>query len=129
MPKYGRRSKERLATCDPKLQDLFNEAIKVIDITILEGHRGKDLQNLYFDQGKSKLRYPRGKHNKKPSMAVDSAPCPIDWKDMKRFIYMAGIIKGIAHMKKIKIRQGIDWNGDNMFNESFVDAPHTEIVD
>lgn len=129
MPKYGKRSTERLNTCDKRLQDLFNEVIKVIDVSILEGHRGQELQDLYFSQGKSKLSYPKGKHNSRPSKAVDSAPYPIDWKDMKRFIYMAGIIKGIAHMQGTKIRQGIDWNGDNLFNESWIDAPHTELVD
>lgn len=128
MYKYGKKSKAKLETCHPDLQDIFNELVKVMDVTILEGHRGQILQDLYFSQGKSKVKWPNGKHNKKPSKAVDSAPYPIDWKDEKRFIYMAGIIKGIAHMKGIKIRQGIDWNGDNLFNESWFDAPHTELV-
>ena len=28
MPRFGSRSKERLATCDKRLQDVFNEVIK-----------------------------------------------------------------------------------------------------
>ena len=28
MPKFGRRSKERLATCDERLQEVFNEVIE-----------------------------------------------------------------------------------------------------
>ena len=28
MPKFGKSSKKRLATCDNRLQDVFNEVIK-----------------------------------------------------------------------------------------------------
>ena len=31
MPKFGSKSKKRLATCHEDLQDLFNEVIKYVD--------------------------------------------------------------------------------------------------
>ena len=31
MAKFGKRSKERLATCDEKLQKIFNEVIKELN--------------------------------------------------------------------------------------------------
>ena len=41
MPYFGRRSKKQLSTCDKKLQDVFNEVIKHVDCSVLEGHRGE----------------------------------------------------------------------------------------
>ena len=79
MPRFGRKSKERLASCDPKLQKLFNEVIKHVDCSVLEGHRGKERQNKFYDEGKSKVRYPNGRHNANPSLAVDVTPYPVDW--------------------------------------------------
>ena len=74
MPKFGRSSRERLATCDDRLQKVFNEVIKYIDCSVLEGHRGEERQNKLCDEGKSKVRYPDGRHNANPSNAVDVTP-------------------------------------------------------
>ena len=41
---------------------------------IVCGHRNKEDQNKAFAEGKSKLKWPKGKHNKLPSQAVDAAP-------------------------------------------------------
>ena len=38
MPYFGRRSKKNLATCDKKLQKVFNEVIKHVDCAVIEGH-------------------------------------------------------------------------------------------
>lgn len=127
MYRFGKRSKTQLGTCDRDLQEILNEAIKLVDFTVLEGHRNKELQNKYFDLGKSKLKYPQGKHNTYPSLAADVAPYPINWKNSKRFIALVYVIKGIAFQMGIKIRLGADWNGDNIFNESFQDLPHIEL--
>ena len=51
MPKFGRKSKERLSTCDEDLQDLFNEVIKYVDCSVLEGNRSKERQNKLYDEG------------------------------------------------------------------------------
>ncbi len=127
MPKFGRRSKKQLATCHPDLQMVLNEAIKFVDFSVLEGHRGEELQNKYYHEGKSKLKFPKGKHNQNPSLAVDIAPYPIDWKDLKRFGAVAFFIKGIAASHGIELRLGADWNGDFKFTESFLDLPHIEL--
>ena len=128
--KFSNYSKTRLNTCDPRIQEILNEAIKVVDFRVLEGRRGKDLQNLYYRQGKSKLKYPESKHNSSPSMAVDIAPWPIDWNDRERFVYLAGIIKGIAANMGYKLRWGGDWDSDNnLRDQTFFDLPHFEIVE
>jgi peptidoglycan LD-endopeptidase CwlK len=128
MPKFSKKSKAKLNTCDKRLIELFNKVVKKFDCTIIEGHRSKDRQNKLFDEGKSKLQYPNGKHNATPSMAVDVAPYPIDWNDRERFTYFAGYVVGIAYQMGLKIRWGGDWDMDTQVKDNnFDDLPHFEI--
>ena len=128
MPRFGKSSRERLVTCDEKLQDVFNEVIKYVDCSILEGHRDERTQEKYFEEGKSKVRYPMGRHNSKPSRAVDVAPYPIDWKDRERFHLFAGFVIGLARGMGITLRWGGDWNMNFKVNDNkFDDFPHFEL--
>ncbi len=130
MPQFSAKSKSKLATCDTRLIEIFNEVIRLVDITVLDGHRSKDLQDLYYSQGTSKVKWPDGKHNVCPSLAVDAAPYPIDWTDRKkvRFFYVAGIVRSISEQKGIEIRWGGNWDGDmDFFDQNFVDLPHFEL--
>ena len=128
MPKFSKKSLSKLETCDKRLQDLFLRVVKKFDCTILEGHRSKDRQNKLFNEGKSKLKYPKGKHNSLPSKAVDVAPYPIDWNDRERFTYFAGYVLGIAYQMGLKIRWGGDWDMDTQVKDNnFDDLPHFEI--
>ena len=77
MANFGKTSRRRLRECDAYLVDLFNAVIEHYNCTILVGHRGEKAQNKAVADGKSRLIYPKSKHNKKPSKAVDVAPCPI----------------------------------------------------
>ena len=121
MPQFSKTSLERLETCDQRLQDLMHEVIKETDITILCGHRGEADQNKAFAEGKSKLRYPKSKHNSLPSMAVDITPYPIDWNDLESFRELAGIVKEKAEQLGIDI----EWGGE-CFGK-FVDMPHYQL--
>ena len=128
MPRFSRKSKGKLNTCDDRLVKLFNEVVKGFDCTVLEGHRGKEKQNAAYDKGNSKLRYPKGKHNKNPSIAVDVAPYPIDWADRDRFHYFSGYVLGIASQMGLNIRWGGDWNQDTKTKDiKFDDLVHFEI--
>ena len=128
--RFGVKSAERLATCDVRLQEILNEAIKIVDFSVICGHRDKEAQNMAYYEGKSKLQYPDSKHNTNPSEAVDVAPYPIDWNDTERFAHLIGILRGIAHTKGYKLRVGIDWDMDgDIRDHSFMDYPHIEIVD
>ena len=128
MPKFSTRSKAALDTAHPKLKELFNEVIKHWDCIVLEGHRGKAAQDKAFREGKSKTPWPTSKHNKSPSLAVDVAPYPIDWKNSERFYAFAGFVIGIAKMKGIEIRWGGDWDSDRDFkDQTFFDLPHFEL--
>ena len=128
MPKFGKRSMGRLNTCDEDLIALFQEVVKYFDCSVLEGHRGKEKQNKYFNEGKSKLKYPEGRHNKKPSNAVDVVPYPVDWEDREQMSYFAGFVKGVAYKMGIPIRWGGDWNNNNdLKDNNFDDLPHFEL--
>jgi hypothetical protein len=129
MYKFGERSKNNLATCHPLLQEILNEAIKHVDFSVLQGHRGEIEQNAYYSAGKSKVKWPNSKHNKNPSHAVDVAPYPIDWEDIKRFAHLMGLLRGIAVAKGIKVRIGADWDNDgDITDHKFMDWPHIELV-
>ena len=129
MARFGKRSKDRLATCDEDLQELFQEVVKFFDCSILEGHRGEETQNKYFDEGKSQVKWPDGKHNSSPSTALDVAPYPIDWDDTDRFYYFAGFVKGVAFNIGIPIRWGGDWDDDTDVKETkFKDLVHFELM-
>lgn len=129
MPQFGRTSLEKLSTCHPDLQKLFNEVIKHYDCVILDGYRSNGEQQKLFKQGKSKLQAGASKHNQSPSLAADVAPWPLDWKDKEKFYHFAGRVQGIAQMLNIKIRWGGDWNQNNdLKDQSFYDLPHFELA-
>jgi peptidoglycan L-alanyl-D-glutamate endopeptidase CwlK len=61
-------------------------------------------------------------------MAVDVAPYPIDWSDLKRFYNFVGFVRGVASQMNIPIRVGADWDGDfHWKDQKFHDLPHFEI--
>ena len=129
MPKFGRKSKENLATCDEKLQKVFNEVIKHVDCSVLEGHRSEERQEKLFKEGKTKVHYPNGRHNAKPSRAVDVVPYPVDWNDRERFHLFAGMVIGLARGMGITLRWGGDWNMNfEVDDNQFDDFPHFELL-
>jgi len=128
VPKFSEVAEPLKETCDERLQDLFHEVVKHWDCTVLEGHRDEKAQNEAFEKGRSKVKWPNGKHNSLPSCAVDVAPYPLEWDNYKRFLYFAGFVLGIAAMMGIPIRHGGDWNmNHDPSDERFVDMPHFEI--
>lgn len=116
-------SKKILATCDPKIQLVFNEAIKdtPIDFKITCGYRGELEQNEAFAKGFSKVKYPNGKHNKVPSQAIDVVPFPKMWdapeSEFKKLSYH---IKNTAKRLGVNLKWGGDWR-------TFKDKPHYEL--
>ena len=129
MPRFGTRSRNSLHSCDDRLKKVFNEVIKTVDCSVLEGHRDKDRQNKLYKEGKTKVRYPNGRHNKLPSMACDVVPYPIDWNDRERFHLFAGFVLGIANQMGIELRWGGDWNRNwEVDDNKFDDFPHFELV-
>jgi len=126
MPEFSKKSNEKKLSCHVDLQLILNQAIEIIDFSVIKGFRGEEEQNKAFDGGFSKLKYPKSKHNKKPSMAVDIQPYPYpNHKYLSRqCTFIAGVVMGCAYDLDLKIRWGGDWNGngridDNNFNDLF----------
>jgi len=136
MPVFSTSSREQLATCDQRLQDVLKKVIIQFDFSVLEGFRDQAAQERAYARGFSKVHWPHGKHNSTPSKAVDIAPYPIDWGSDKdkaeaarqRFCYLAGWVMATAQAMGIKLRWGGDWDGDrDTRDEVFRDLGHFEI--
>jgi peptidoglycan L-alanyl-D-glutamate endopeptidase CwlK len=138
--KYSERSLEKLEKAHTFLKEVFLEAIKYQDIAIIETFRDQETQDKYFAEGKSRLKFPFGKHNNFPSKAIDAAPFlkgNISWnKDHN--IFLAGKILILAQKisddkygGKYDIRWGGDWDKDNepITDQDFQDLVHYELIE
>ncbi len=127
--KYSKTSRERLDSCHPKLQQLFDSLIKDYDVSIICGHRSKAKQDQAVASGASKTKFPNSKHNALPSLGVDAALYPIDWNDTGRHYMFVGIVKERARQLGIRIRCGADWDMDgHTDDQKFNDLVHFELV-
>ena len=124
--KFGKKSLERLAECDIRLQNLCNRMLarSEFDLTVTCGHRGKEEQEKAFNDGKSKAHFGQSKHNSMPSRAVDIMPCsPINWDTNDiRWHKMVALAYDCARELGIKIRCGAFFTG-------LADFPHIELED
>ena len=133
MPKLGKRSLSRLKGVDPRLQTLCHAVVKDLDITIIEGLRSLETQKKYVKEGKSKTL----KSKQLKGRAIDVSPYPVDWDNDARFYFMCGMFKAYALAMGIKVRLGLDWDGDGKFGtrgkytgkETFKDLVHIELND
>jgi len=130
MPRFGKRSKERLRGVDAKLVNVLNEVVKYFDITIIEGLRSQKRQDELVAQGKSKTKF--GKHVL--GKAVDMAPYPIDWQARDDFHLLGGFVLGIASQMGVNVRWGGDWSASSLYkgkrttkDNSFDDLVHFEL--
>ena len=143
MPSFGTKSRERLETCHPDLQTLFNAVITVVDCSVTCGYRNKEDQEKAFNSGNSKVHFPHGKHNSNPCTAVDVVPYPVDWNDLDRFYWFGGwvlakaeILRNVGEITH-KIKWGGNWRGLNNGKIDFSynrrkgvldDLPHFELI-
>ena len=135
MPSFGSKSRERLETCHPDLQTLFNAVIEVVDCSVTCGYRNKEDQEKAFDSGNSKVHFPDGKHNSNPSTAVDVYPYPIDFDDLPRFYWFGGwvlakaeILRNVGEITH-KIKWGGNWKGLDNGKIDFTYNKRTDVLD
>lgn len=129
MYRYGKSSRERLATCHPELQRLFNSLTQDYDVSILCGHRTEAEQDAAVNSGNSKVMFPNSKHNSMPSLGVDAALYPVKWEDVGRHYMFVGIVRERARQLNIPIRCGADWDSDFATNDqTFNDLVHFEYI-
>lgn len=127
---FSQTSLDRLNTCHPSLQILFQTVVKTYDCSVLQGTRTESEQAADFASGKSKLQWPNSKHNTMPSMAVDVAPYPIDFANTMQFYHFAGYVMAVAEGLGLKIRWGGNWTMDlDLKANQFPDLDHFELVE
>lgn len=121
--KWGKKSTERLATCDKKLQDIANMMLErsPFDLTITCGYRTENEQNEAFEKGKSRARFGESKHNIFPSKAIDICPYPINW-DSKDTRWQEMALNAMWCAGKLDIE--ITWGGSF---KSIKDLPHIQL--
>jgi hypothetical protein len=134
MRSWGNSSRKAYVTLDPRLQKLCDRTLEeVADISLICGHRGEAEQNFAHANGNSKLRWPNGRHNKLPSLAVDFQPYPQPTERAKLWAslaYIAGQMKQMALQDGITLRWGGDWNDNgDLTDQTFDDLYHIEIVE
>ena len=131
---FGRQSERHLETVAPSLQNLMRQALalELIDFSITEGFRPRYVQDEYYSQGKSKVRWPHSRHNAQPyAMAVDAAPYvrgKISY-DYRHCCFLAGVILGLAKKISVHVRWGGNWDMDlePVTDQDFQDLVHYEL--
>jgi len=134
----------RLNACERDIQTVMHEAIKVVDFSVVFGHRTPEEQFELFKKGRKEVNKKwivdkvedvvtfrdgyekKSNHNYEPSRAIDIIPYPSGWKSEKEFYYVAGVVMAVANrlLREGRIEKPIKWGG---FWENFVDMPHFEI--
>lgn len=120
MPEFSAISQSRLVTCDPRLQAVFNEVIKTVDCAVICGFRNEADQNKAFHDGFSQVKWPQGRHNRYPSLAVDVMRYPVDWDDEERQSAFAMYVLDVAKSMGVEIEWGGAW-------KNFTDRPHFQV--
>lgn len=135
---FGVKSEEQLKTVKKELHCVIRKALSygVIDFAVIEGRRSKEKQDKYFLEGRSKIKWPNGKHNVTGpddlASAVDVVPVingKISW-DARHCTVMAGLILAAAHESGVKIRWGGNWDmdGEPITDQTFQDLVHFELA-
>ena len=118
------RSKANLLTVNPKLRAVIEKAEEVgkFNIVVTCGFRDEETQNMLFNVGKSKLKWPKSDHNYlldgvPYSNAVDLAFKPVNWHNINLWHYFAGFILGVSYAMGTPFQWGGDFDNDNILTD------------
>lgn len=139
MFKFGKRSEDHIKNTKIRMKEIVRKALsyQLMDFGIIESIRPKLSQNILYDAGKSKVKWPHSKHNiQNPHElcdALDIVPFingQISWK-IEHCLPLSGIILAAAAELGYKIRWGGNWDmdGEPVTDQSFQDLVHYELVD
>ena len=141
---FGKISQSRLNTCHVDAITIFTEVERQLSLEDLQcsifcGHRGQVEQHEAYMTNRSQVDWPNSKHNKLPSMAVDSGPYFVevrntDWNDRLAFAVYAGRVLQIAAqlLREGKVTHRLTWGGDwdrdgRSVDHKFLDLPHFQL--
>jgi len=123
MPSFGVNSRKHRDTCDSELIAILDEAIKHTDFSVIWGYRDMEAQNKAFNEGNSKLRFPKSKHNHLPARAFDVIPYPDGFgASTAEFYKMATYVLAAASALGVPLRWGGHWT-------TFSDLAHFELME
>lgn len=155
MNKLSDNSEAKLSTCAPVLKLIVMEVLAEMDIGVTCGHRKRAEQDALYESGESRLKFPKGKHNRFPSEAVDlviyhnthkylwcderqlhriAATTNTTTANVKTWIYMQYarldmLMQLAAKRHGIELRWGGKWqHADGILHNRFVDLFHWEIA-
>jgi len=136
----GAKSLKALEGVHPDLVKVVKLAITLTkqDFSVLEGVRTPQRQADLYAQGRTKpgnivTWTLKSNHFINPKTgyghAVDLAPHPLDWNDLKAFEAMAKAMFAAEKQLGINIRWGADWDDDGKPREKGEsDSPHFELA-
>jgi len=129
MAKFGKKSMERLEGVHPRLVDWAFRVVTAFDCTVIYGVRTEEEQRHMVSIGASKTM--KSYHLVQDTgwgHAIDLAPYPIDWNDLRSFWVLGGVGIAIASEMGIPITWGRDWDGDRDWDDqSFDDYVHFQV--
>jgi peptidoglycan L-alanyl-D-glutamate endopeptidase CwlK len=126
--RWGVDSKTKLSNAHYVLQKLADKALEISkqDLKVICSYRNEHDQNKAFDEGTSKLKWPKSKHNCHPSEAIDVVPLPLDWNNIEPFEEMVQVFEEAWYLLDEDITK--DWVLQVGADFSFKDYPHFQIV-
>lgn len=134
MPLYlfNPKSEALLASLHPDLLRIVRRMMgyQALDVTVTCTLRTPEQQAVALAAGNSATT--RSKHFADAAgfaRAVDMAPAPVDYKDVKRFGLLMGLMIAAAREEGVAMRCGGNWDGDNDFHDNTPEDPgHFELT-
>lgn len=125
--RWGKKSLENLSQAHTILQHLADKALDISkqDLKVICAFRGEAEQNKAYEEGKSKLKWPKSLHNSRPSLAIDVVPLPLDWNNIAAFEEMVECFEEAWYLLDKDITKG--WVLQCGADFSFNDYPHFQI--
>lgn len=130
---FGPQSEGLLQVLHPDLLRVVRRAMgyQAMDLTVLCTTRTAEAEAAAVAAGNSATLH--SKHFPDAAgfaHAVDLAPAsPVDFKDVKRFGVLMGLMCAAAKEEGVQMRCGGNWNGDNNFHDNTPEDPgHFELA-
>jgi len=135
MFKWGKKSNRNRETLSPDLRTIADKVLSynLMDCMIDCSYRNDSEQDRLYAIHRSKVKWPKSKHNQLPSLAMDLVPIingKASWNKL-HCCFLAGLVQATAKELEVKLRWGGNWDMDHepITDQDFQDLAHFEEVD